>query len=139
MNGSKRYFADTNILLRFLVGEPAAQATAARKLFTRAKAGEVTLEISPIVVAEVFYTLLRFYKVPRSEAAETLLPMLRQKGIKLQEEDLVFDALARLQTTNVSFVDAFVAATCRRDKLAVASFDRDFDKFKDVTRYEPIA
>ncbi len=136
---AKRYLADTNILLRFLIGEPAAQATSARKLFTRAKTGEVTLEITPVVVAETFYTLLTFYKVPRGEAALMLSHLVQQRGIKLREGDLLLEALTRLQTANVAFVDAFLASSSRRDAIPIASFDRDFDKFKEITRYEPPA
>ena len=47
-------------------------------------------------------------------------------------------ALERLQTTNVGFSDAYLAATAGEEKLSVASFDRDFDKLR-VARYEPQA
>ncbi len=58
-----RYLVDTNVLLRFLSGQPAAQAAAARKLFAHAANGEVVLEISPVIVAEAFlYTALFLWR-----------------------------------------------------------------------------
>ena len=48
---STRYLVDTNILLRFLSGEPARQAQAAKKLFAQAAAGEVLLDVSPVTPA----------------------------------------------------------------------------------------
>ncbi len=51
----------------------------------------------------------------------------------------VLSALERLQTVNVGFADAFLAAGAAEEKVPVASFDRDFDKFKDVTRHDPAA
>jgi predicted nucleic acid-binding protein len=139
VNGPRRYLLDANMILRLLVGEPPAQAAGARRLFARAEAGEVILELIPVVLAEVFYTLLSFYKVSRVEAAEMLTLLVQQRGLRLGEGELIRDALVRLQTTNVAFVDAFLAATSHRDALPVASFDRDLDKFKDITRHEPTA
>ena len=135
---SARYLADTNILLRFLSGEPPAQAAAARKLFERAADGEVTLEIPPLIVAEAYYTLVSFYQVERKLAAQKLAMLLRQHGVKLREERVVLAALERLQTTSVGFSDAYLAAAAEQEKLPIASFDRDFDKLR-VTRYEPQA
>jgi len=139
VSGPTRYLVDTNILLRFLSGEPVTQAAAARNLFVQAGAGKVVLDISPVIVAETFYTLLSFYGVERKTAAEKLSVLLRQRGVKLRDANQVLFALERLQTANVGFADAFLAAGAVEETVSVASFDRDFDKFKDVKRYEPTA
>ncbi len=131
-----RYLVDTNILLRFLSGEPASQAAAVRKLFAQAAAGEITLDVSPVIVAETFYTLVSFYGVDRKAAAEKLSLLLQQHGVRLRDETQVLTALERLQTANVGFADAFIAAGAVEEKVPVASFDRDFDKLK-VARFEP--
>jgi len=136
---SNRYLVDTNILLRFLSGEPAAQAESARRLFDRASAGEVVLDVSPVIVAETLYTLLSFYGVERRVATERLSHLLRQHGVKLRDAGQVFTALEFLQTANVGFADAFLAAGACEEKVPVASFDRDLDKFKGITRYDPSA
>ena len=133
-----RYLVDTNILLRFLSGEPAGQAAAARKLFARASANEVVLDVSPVIVAEAFYTLHSFYGVEKKTAAEKLSLLLQQHGVKLRDASQVLPALERMQTANVGFADAFLAAGAAEEKLAVASFDRDFDKL-NVVRFEPVA
>ncbi len=139
MSVAKHYLVDTNILLRFLSGEPPALATAARKLFSRAKGGEVVLDISPVIVAETYYTLTSFYRVERKVAAERIALLLQQSGVKLRDSTRVLNTLAHLQTSNIDFADAYLIASAQGEKLAIASFDRDFDKFKDVTRYEPVA
>ncbi len=138
MSGPKRYLVDTNILLRFLTGTPPHQATAARNLFSRAKAGEVTLEITPIIVAEAFYTMLTFYGLERKEASEKLLHLLQQRGVKVRESDIILNALRHLQSTNVALADAYLATAAETEKIPVASFDKDFDKFPGMSRYEPV-
>ena len=137
MSGT-RYLVDTNILLRFLSGQPAAQAAAARKLFSRAAAGEIELDVSPVIVAETFYTLTSFYGVERKVAADKISVLLQQHGVKLRDSAQVLSALERLQTVNVGFADAFLAAGAQEDGVEVVSFDRDFEKLK-VPRYEPPA
>jgi len=137
VNGPRRYLVDTNILLRFLSGTPPQQAAAVRQLFSRAQAGEVVLEITPIIVAEAFYTMLTFYGIERKEASEKLLNLLRQRGLKVREPDFVLNALRHLQSSNVALADAYLAAAAEAEKIPVASFDKDFDKFPGISRYEP--
>ncbi|HRI12464.1 MAG TPA: PIN domain-containing protein [Verrucomicrobiota bacterium] len=134
---SARYLVDTNVLLRFLSGQPAKQAEAAKRLFESAAAGNASLEVSPVIVAEAMYTLVSFYKVDRVDAAVKLAALLRRRGVKVRDAEQVFGALERLQKINLGFADAFLAAGGADEGVPVASFDRDFDKFKDVTRYEP--
>lgn len=134
---SARYLLDTNVLLRFLAGQPAKQAEAAKRLFEAAAAGNASLEISPVIVAEAMYTLVSFYEVDRVDAAAKLAALLRRRGVKVRDGEQVFGALERLQKTNVGFADAFLAAGGADAGVPVASFDRDLDKFKDVTRFEP--
>lgn len=136
---STRYLVDTNILLRFLSGEPVRQAAAAKRLFVDAAAGDVVLDISPVIVAETIYTLLSFYGVERKEAVEKLLMLLRQPGLKIRDGTQVFSALERLRAANVGFADAFLAAAGAEEHVAIVSFDRDLDKFEDVRRFEPTA
>jgi predicted nucleic acid-binding protein len=137
VNGPRRYLVDTNVILRFLTGDPAPQAAAARKLFARARSGEIELEVSPVIVAEAMYTMLSFYGAERKEAALKLGHLLQQRGIRLREGEIVLKALVRLETANVAFADAYLAANAAEEKVPIASFDRDFDKFKEITRYEP--
>ena len=134
---AKRYLVDTNVLLRFLSGQPPAQANAAKRLFSEAAAGDVLLDISPVIVAEAFYTLNSFYGVDRRTAADQISLLLQQHGVKLRDGDQVFTALQILRTVNIAFADAFLAASASQEKVPVASFDHDFDKLKGVTRFEP--
>ncbi|HAB17721.1 MAG TPA: PIN domain-containing protein [Verrucomicrobiota bacterium] len=132
-----RYLVDTNVLLRFLTGQPLNQAEATKKLLEDAAAGEVVLEVSPVIAAEAYYTLTSFYEIPRAEAARKIAALLRRRGVKVSDSVQVFDALDRLQRTNVGFADAFLAAGAAMESVSVASFDRDLDRFDDIERFEP--
>jgi predicted nucleic acid-binding protein len=56
---------------------------------------------------------------------------------KVPSEPVMLDALERLKTHPVDFPDAWVAVIAAHQGIAIASFDRDFDRFKDVKRFQP--
>lgn len=135
----KRQLVDTNVLTRFFTGDPPDLAAKARRLVERADAGEVLLVVFPVIVAETFYTLESYYEIPRKEVAAKLHTFLQARGIDAVESARLADALKRCQDRNAHFADAYLAASAVELGDPVASFDRDFDKFKDVQRIEPKA
>ncbi len=112
-------------------------AVKARRLVESAESGTVILVVLPVIVAEVFYTLESYYHISRKEVAATLLSFLNSRGIEVLEASRITDALARCRDRNAHFADAYLAASALAMETAVASFDRDFDKFKDIQRIEP--
>ena len=53
----KSYIVDTNLILRFLTGEPVSQAKLAAEFFQQGENDKILLHISPIVVAETVFVL----------------------------------------------------------------------------------
>ena len=134
---SSKQLVDTNVLVRFFTGEPPVMAEKARGLVARADAGEIALVVVPLVVAEVYFTLESFYEMERKTVAEKLITFLQCRGIEAVERERVLDALTRCRERGAHFVDAYVASVAAAEKQPIASFDRDFDKFRDVQRIEP--
>ena len=58
-------FADTNLFLRFLTQDPPDQAAASEQVLRRAAAGELVLVTTPLVFAELAWTLRSFYEHSR--------------------------------------------------------------------------
>ena len=69
---------DTSAVVRLLVGEPAAQAAAARALVD-AHAGEVF--VSDLVVAEAYFALRHHYDVPHPETVAALRALIEDRRI----------------------------------------------------------
>jgi predicted nucleic acid-binding protein len=65
-----------------------------------------------------------------------LTVFINTPGLNISEETRVRDALHRYHDTNVSFVDAFLAALGVESSHPIFSFDRGLDKFKDIRRIE---
>jgi predicted nucleic-acid-binding protein len=109
----------------------------AHALFERAKEGEVTLELDTAILAEVVFTLLGLYRQCRTDVADAMLTLVTSRGVKVEKTDVVVDALRRFKTNAMDFPDTLIAALAAHKRIPVASFDRDLDRFKDITRYEP--
>ncbi len=123
-------WVDANILLRFFTGEPPDLAQRAFRLIQKAESGEVTLRLSPIVVAEVVWVLSSFYKYSHVQIAEVLLPLVVAEGILLDDLEQVTAALKRMANANVDFIDAYLAEIARQKGETIVSFDRDFKRLE---------
>ena len=132
-----RQLIDTNVLVRFFTGQPHAMAIKANRLMERADQGKIVLVVLPVIVAELVYTIESFYHVERREVATKLLSLLQSRGIEIVEAARISNALQRCCEQNAHFADAYLAASALELGSPIASFDRDFDKFKDVDRVEP--
>ncbi len=133
------YLLDTNILLRFLTNDHPKHGLAAKQLLEQAAAGQVSLKIPLIAVAETIFTLQSYYKVDRGGIGRELLKILTAPGISLSCPGWVLEAVETYRSKNVSFGDACLAAEARAEDLPIASFDHGLDKFPGLKRFSPDA
>lgn len=126
---------DANVILRFLRNDDARLSREAESLFQRATLGKVILHVTAVTMSEVFYALTSFYKLTPEKTANILLPFVRSDVADFEHDAWLVDALERVIAHNVDFGDAFLAASAVSADNCVATFDRDFRKFKDVRLY----
>ena len=131
------YLLDANVVLRFLTQDHPAKSRAASALFEKATNRQAILELDAVILAEVIYTLEGYYQKSREEIANTLLQLVTSPGMEVTPHVTVVNALLRYKNQPVDFPDAWLATLAAQRKLPAASFDRDLDRFADVTRYEP--
>lgn len=127
----KVYLIDTNVILRYLLGdhpEFSARATAFMKDVSRGRKKAVMLDI---VTVECVYVLEKYYKIPRTEIAEKLSGTLSLPGIVNKNKGETFNALLKYKDSNIDIVDCMLAARSSPSRVVI-SFDTDFDKLKAV-------
>ncbi len=123
----KAHLIDTNVLLRYLVGDVPPQADKARALMERLAAGAERAKVLESVVAEAAWTLESFYRIPRPEIAEKLATVLSFKGVHAAQKGLLISALAKFGSTSSDFVDCLLATKAQQRNLTIYSFDaKDF-------------
>ncbi len=103
-------FADTNLFLRFLTQDPPDQAVVAEQVLLRAAAGEISLMTTPLVFAELAWTLRSFYGHSREEIAQMLLALLNTPGVEVEMSDRLIQAVVWFEEKNVDFINAYHAA-----------------------------
>jgi predicted nucleic acid-binding protein len=113
-------FADTNIVLRWLLGDHEELSAKAEELVQDAK--PATLLVTDIVAAEIVY-VLRSTGRDRQQTAEALLLVGRTPAFKYEHEELTMEIIELLAETNLDFADCYLLARARREKIKLETFD----------------
>lgn len=135
-------WVDANVLLRFLTGEPEELAGRAESFLEAVQRGEISARVHQVVVAETVWVLQSFYGYSRRRIAESLVPLLEEAALTVENKRVTLRALRTMAEENVDLTDALLAETARARDEAVASFDRkDFRKLArklEVDWLEPV-
>lgn len=119
---------DTNVLVSYLVDREPDQQRQADRLLRRAAGGEIEVLLPQIVATELVFVLTNLYQQPASEVADTLRDLFSLPGVRSVDEMDWQTVLALWPERIPSFADAALAAVAKRQRLAVATFDRSFVK-----------
>jgi predicted nucleic-acid-binding protein len=124
-----RLWVDANVILRFITKEPLEMAERAARLMARAEAGEVSLYLSPLVLAEIIWVLKSFYNFGRADIANTMTTLVSASGIVVDDQELIIRALGLFRDQNVDYVDAYLAVQAAHRGEKVCTFDtNDFKR-----------
>ena len=99
---------DTNVLVRYLVQDDAAQAalaTAAISALTEAAPGWIARE----VMVETVWVLERAYRLPKGEIADAIDGLLAARELVVEEADRVGLAAQRWRDGGAGFADQMIA------------------------------
>ena len=111
---------DTNILLRWLLGDHKELSPRAEKIVQEAKPS--SLLVTDIIVAEIVY-VLRGTGRDRQQTSEALLLIGRTEAFKYENEELLAEIIRFITTTKLDFADCYLLARSRREKLELETFD----------------
>jgi len=121
---------DTNVLVRLITRDDAAQVRAAEE-FARRGAW-----ISHLVLAETVWVLDSVYDLSRDQISTAAEMLLNHQELTLQDSDVVRAALNQFKNhAKVEFSDCLALEIARKaGHIPLATFDRDFAKLADVER-----
>lgn len=115
---------DTNILVRFLVRDDAAQFEKARKLIKREVAAGRRVFISQLVLLETEWVLRSRYSLPKNLIMATLSGLLDTTDVRFEDEPTIEEALFTWKDAAADFADCLIGAKNRRlGCRATATFD----------------
>ena len=115
---------DTNVIVRYLVGDDAEHAEAARALLeglTPSNPGFICRE----VVIEIAWVLERSYHFTRTRVAESLMDLTASDSLVVENSDDVAAAAHRYRQGGVGFSDLMILTAAERvGATPLRTFDR---------------
>ncbi len=131
---TKPFFVDTNVFLRYLTNDVPAQADAVESLFRRAADGKVSIVTTGLVIAEIVWTLERYYGLDKRDIQTMVLGILNTKGLEVIDSGLILQAIIPYADKNVDFIDAYNAAWMIKNGVdTIYTFDqKHFNRFEGI-------
>ena len=118
---------DTNVLLRFLLEDNAAQHAKAAQWFGEADAGKRKIVVTPLVIAEASFVLESFYKHPKEKIADALEVFVSQRWLQVEERDVLL-GLWQYYRKGLHFVDSYLRSWTALRGGSILSFDKELNK-----------
>jgi len=130
-------FVDTNVFLRFFVRDVETFYQKAKELFERTEKGEIKLETSELVIAEIVWVLESYYDLSKQEIKTIIDAILDTKNIKVLNHARIKEAIDLYASDKMDFIDAYNISCIRASGYKkVATFDIKY--FKNVEDITPI-
>jgi predicted nucleic-acid-binding protein len=116
---------DTNVIVRYLTHDDAAQTIAAVKLMDSLSSDSPGF-VSSIVVIELVWVLEVSYRFKKNEIEQVLDSLLRSKELVIERAEIVWQALRKFSASRADFSDCLIercghAAECQY----TVTFDRN--------------
>ena len=125
---------DTNVILRYLIKDNRELYNRADQFFSKIKVGEERAIILESVIAECIYVLIKIYKVPRDEAANSLIAILNYRGIANHDRDDLISALYLFAREKIDIVECILYVKANNSGSILFSFDNDLNKMARLNK-----
>ena len=123
---------DTNVLVRYLAQDDAAQSARATEVMERRVTKAEPGFISLVCVLEVVWVLGSLYGRTRAQIADRVEMLLAADALEVQNEQEVYAAVVALRNGSGSFEDALIGALgAWRGCRTTLTFDRNAAKQLD--------
>ena len=124
---------DTNVIMRYLVGDHAEFLAKSTSLFEAVETGETQIVILDNVIMEAFFVLTKFYQLPKAEVIDDLKTILSFAGVINHDKLEIIETLNLVLYKNIDFVDALLCVKSKLYDLELFSFDEKLVKRCQMT------
>ncbi len=133
-----KVFIDTNIFLRTLIKEDKKSFQDSFQLLQNVKTNKLRGVTSSVVLSEVAWTLLSYYKFSKPEVVKALRSIINLRGLSIIDKFQHETALSLYEKNGIKFIDALIVSNpdISSKNWVIISYDQDFDKI-NVKRMEP--
>ena len=122
---------DTNILIRFLIGDDEQQAKTVYNIFKKAESEKDELFVPLLVVLELIWVLESVYEVPRTEILDSISELLLMPILKFEHPSVLQQFKLSAQANRYDLSDLLIGHSAKIQGCAtVLTFDKKASKFK---------
>ena len=122
---------DTNILIRFLIGDDEQQAKTVYNIFKKAESEKNELFVPLLVVLELIWVLESVYQIPRTEILDSISELLLMPILKFEHQSVLQQFILSAQANRYDLSDLLIAHSAKIQGCAtVLTFDKKASKFK---------
>jgi predicted nucleic-acid-binding protein len=116
---------DSNVLVRYLTQDDAAQSRKANQVVEAALQSREALYLNHVVVCETYWVLARAYDYERDELVTAIETILSAAQFEFEDKNALWQALAAFRQSSADFADCLIgtknaAAGC----TATLTFDK---------------
>lgn len=129
----KKYFADTNFYLRFILQDNKQQADQVEIDLKQAKLGRKSIIFLSAVFLEMAFVLLSHYAFKKTVVADRLLTLAKTSFLEIEDREIWIKILPVFAKTNISLLDIFLFEKAKEEKAEVLTFDQDFKKLNKLS------
>jgi predicted nucleic-acid-binding protein len=116
---------DTNILIRFLVGDDDLQARQVYSLFKEAEADKAELFVPLLVILELIWVLESVYEIAREEILESIGDLLLMPILKFEQVAVLQKFMLHAQGTRYDLSDLLIGYSAKEQGCqGVITFDK---------------
>ena len=122
---------DTNILVRFLVGDNTRQANRVYKLFKKAEEAKTEFFVPSLVVLELIWVLESAYEIDRSDIIDSISQLILMPIFEFENLSAIQKFVVEAQESKFDLSDLLIAQTANANGCEkVLTFDKKASKYK---------
>lgn len=121
------YILDTNVIVRYIVGDNKDHQEQAMRWFSKAEKGTISIRVLPVVIAEAVYVLQSWYHHPREKIANVMEVFLSQRWLDVHDRDALLDIWEPYRA-GMHFIDSYLIALSKAEGVEVLTFDKKLQK-----------
>ncbi len=121
---------DTNILIRFLIGDDEQQAKKVYKIFKKVESEKKELFVPMLVVLELIWVLESAYEISRDEILDSIGDLLLMPILKFENQSALQQFILSAQGSRYDLPDLLIAHSAKINGCeTVLTFDKKASKF----------
>jgi predicted nucleic-acid-binding protein len=115
---------DTNYYISYFTKRDLEQFSSAQKHLQNMVKTQISVYLPDLIVAEIVYILEDFYQFKRSVISQSILSLVVEKKLLMEDKELIILALDLFEKHKLDFADCYLVAFAKLHQTQLFTFDK---------------